>query len=146
MRRLQPAALLSLAAITAIPVPGITAEAPQVSVNPLRQAYFGDLHLHTSYSLDTYLGGAMGVDPDTAYRFARGDVVDYMGQPMQRREPLDFLAVTDHIEGLGVANELDDPRSKLSQSAVGKALRAVVDAMTGADGRVDVEKLPRQTA
>ena len=50
---------------------------PQVTTNPLSQAYCVDLHLHTSYSLDNYLGGAMGVDPDTPYRFARGEVVDY---------------------------------------------------------------------
>jgi hypothetical protein len=136
---IRSGALCGLAAIAACSAPGLAAEAPQVTVNPLRQAYFGDLHLHTSYSLDTYLGGAMGVDPDTAYRFARGEVVDYNGQPMQRREPLDFLAVTDHIEGLGVANELDDPENKLSRSAVGQALRALVEAMTGADGRADVE-------
>ena len=71
-----------------------------------------------------------------------------MGQPLRRREPLDFLAVTDHVEGLGVVNELDDPQSALSRSAVGKALQAVVDAMTGADGRVDVENFlgkPRET-
>jgi len=135
------AASLVLATIAASATRGSAAEAPAVSIHPLHQAYFGDLHLHTSYSLDTYLGGAMGVDPDTAYRFARGEVVDYMGQPLRRREPLDFLAVTDHIEGLGVANELDDPESRISRSAAGKALRAVVDAMTGADGRVDVEQL-----
>jgi hypothetical protein len=57
------------------------AEAPQVTTKLLSQAYYVDLHLHTSYSLDTYLGGATGVDPDTPYRFARGEVVDYMGQP-----------------------------------------------------------------
>ncbi len=141
--------LCSLAVIGACVTPHLAAETPPVSVNPLRQAYFGDLHLHTSYSLDTYLGGAMGVDPDTAYRFARGEVVDFMGQPMRRREPLDFLAVTDHIEGLGVANELDDPESPLSRSAVGQALRALVEAMTGADGRADVENFldkPREYA
>jgi len=135
--------------IGACVTPHLAAETPPVSVNPLREAYYGDLHLHTSYSLDTYLGGAMGVDPDTAYRFARGEVVDFMNQPMRRREPLDFLAVTDHIEGLGVANELDDPESPLSRSAVGQALRALVEAMTGADGRADVENFldkPREYA
>ncbi len=146
---IRNATLCSLAAMAACVTPHLVAETPPVSVNPLRQVYYGDLHLHTSYSLDTYLGGAMGVDPDTAYRFARGEVVDFMGQPMRRREPLDFLAVTDHIEGLGVANALDDPESRLSRSAAGKALRAVVDAMTGADGRADVENFldkPREYA
>src|SRR5258708_25686318 len=73
-------------------------------VNPLREAYYGDLHLHTSYSFDAYLQGATGVDPDEAYRFAKGKVVNYLGQPVQRREPLDFLAVTDHSENIRVFN------------------------------------------
>ena len=93
--------MLTLAFIAVSARQGVAAEVPIVSTHPLRQAYFGDLHLHTSYSLDSYLGGAMRVDPDTAYRFARGEVVDFMGQPLRRREPLDFLAVTDHVEGLG---------------------------------------------
>jgi len=139
--RLSPAVALGVAVIATASMPGVAAEGPQAGTQSLRQAYFGDLHLHTSYSLDAYLGGAMAVDPDAAYRFARGEVVEYMGEPLRRREPLDFLAVTDHVEGLGVANELDDPQSSLSKSPVGKALRAVVDAMTGADGRVDVENL-----
>jgi hypothetical protein len=121
--------------------PSATAASPAVKVDPLRQAYFGDLHLHTSYSLDGYLGGVLHVDPDMAYRFARGDVVTYFGQPLQRRPALDFLAVTDHAENLGVMSELNDPASALSRSAEGKGLRAVVDAMTRPDGRVDVEHL-----
>lgn len=138
---MTPSAAFVLAAISASPTLAVAAEAPAANLHAPRQAYFGDLHLHTSNSLDTYLGGAMGVDPDTAYRFARGEVVDYLGKPLRRREPLDFLAVTDHAEGLGVVNALDDPESALSRSAVGKALQAVVDAMTTSDGRVDIEEL-----
>jgi hypothetical protein len=139
--RTRIAASLALVLIGTSPMQAVAAETPAVSADPLRQVYFGDLHLHTSYSLDAYLGGAMSVDPDTAYRFARGEVVDFMGQPMRRREPLDFLAVTDHVEGLGVVNALDDRDSALSRSSAGKALRAVIDAMTTADGRVDIEEL-----
>src|ERR1700738_2990771 len=78
------------------------------------RAYFGDLHLHTSYSLDAYFMGTTKVDPDEAYRFAKGEVVEYLGQSVRRSEPLDFLAVTDHAEWMGVANTLDDPHSGLS--------------------------------
>lgn len=120
------------------------ADPPASGVDPLRRAFFGDLHLHTSYSLDAYLGGVMRVDPDMAYRFARGDTVNYFGQLLQRRPALDFLAVTDHAENLGVMNELDDSASALSRSAEGKGLRAVIDAMTRPDGRVDVEHLADQ--
>src|SRR5262249_54787541 len=100
-------------------------DTPRVKVNPLRDAYYGDLHLHTSYSLDAYIMGPTKVDPDAAYRFARGEVVDYFGQPVRRREPLDFLAVTDHSEYVGVFSELADPRSAVSQSEVGKKFRSL---------------------
>jgi hypothetical protein len=92
-------------------------------VSPHREAYFGDLHLHTSYSMDAYLMGTTRVDPNEAYRFAKGEVVEYLGQSIRRREPLDFLAVTDHAELLGLLNTLDDPNSALSRSELGKAIR-----------------------
>jgi hypothetical protein len=97
---------------------------PSVPINREREAYYGDLHLHTSYSFDAYQFGT-GVDPAEAYRFAKGEVVPYLGQPVQRREPLDFMAVTDHSECLGIFNELEDPNSIVSQSAVGKAFKAL---------------------
>jgi hypothetical protein len=130
-----------MGAIAASAALAAATELPVVGSNPLREAYYGDIHLHTSYSLDAYLGGASQVDPDMAYRFARGDVVEFLGQPMQRREPLDFLAVTDHAECLGVFNELNDPNSLVSRSEAGKLLSAVVEAMTGPDGRMDIELL-----
>src|ERR1700726_679056 len=88
-----------------------------------RQAYYGDLHLHTSYSFDAYVLFGAKIDPDAAYRFAKGEAVDYLGGPVKRNEPLDFLAVTDHSENIGVFNTLDDPASPLSQSDLGKQLR-----------------------
>lgn len=69
--------------------------------NPERNAYFGELHLHTSYSMDANLFGA-GKDPRTAYRFARGDSVKLpSGHEQQITSPLDFVAVTDHAESFG---------------------------------------------
>lgn len=65
-----------------------------------RQVYFGDLHLHTSFSLDA-AAAKTETTPDDAYRFARGEPVSYLGRTHQRRAPLDFLAVTDHAEFLG---------------------------------------------
>ena len=81
------------------------------------------LHLHTSYSFDAYVLFGAKVDPDGAYRFARGEPVSYLGATVKRSEPLDFLAVTDHSENIGVFNTLDDPNSPLSSSELGKAVR-----------------------
>jgi hypothetical protein len=93
-----------------------------VKRNPLRDAYFGDLHLHTSFSFDAYIMGTR-ITPDQAYRFARGDPVDYMGHRIQRPRPLDFMAVTDHAENLGVAEEIDDPESMFSRTESGQRIR-----------------------
>jgi hypothetical protein len=114
-----------------------------VKINRLREAYYGDLHLHTSYSFDAYLEGTTTVDPDEAYRFAKGEVVNYLGQPVQRREPLDFLAVTDHSENIGVLTELEDPNSPVSQSSVGKAVKTFLASITGPDGRRDWMRLSK---
>ncbi|MBI2383515.1 MAG: DUF3604 domain-containing protein [Gammaproteobacteria bacterium] len=75
-----------------------------------KNAYFGDLHTHTSYSLDAYFFNAAN-DPRAAHRFAKGEVGGLPGlgsdDPYtQQREvrigrPLDFNAVTDHAEFLG---------------------------------------------
>ena len=84
------------------PRPVNTTEPATVTVksNPLRDAYYGETHMHTSYSLDAYLGGTR-LTPSDAYLFAKGESVTVNGQPYQRRRPLDFTAVTDHAEYLG---------------------------------------------
>src|SRR5579862_2837750 len=105
------------------PADGAAIADARVPENPLRNAYFGDLHLHTSYSFDAYVLMGTKADPETAYRFARGEPVEYLGQMVQRGEPLDFLAVTDHAENIGVFNQLEDPNSAVSKSAQGRALK-----------------------
>ncbi len=81
---------------------------PCADHQPLKQALFGDLHVHTTYSMDAYVFGSR-TTPDDAYRFARGDAIsiaplDDKGQQtqtVQMERPLDFAAVTDHAENLG---------------------------------------------
>ncbi|MBK7730838.1 MAG: DUF3604 domain-containing protein [Gammaproteobacteria bacterium] len=69
--------------------------------------YWGDTHLHTSYSPDAFATGTQTLTPDAAYRFARGEeVVSESGLRARLRRPLDFLAVTDHAEYLGVLARL----------------------------------------
>ena len=70
------------------------------------RVYWGDTHLHTSFSMDA---GAFGcrLGPRDAYRFAKGqEVIASSGQPTRLARPLDFLVVADHSDGFGfsVAN------------------------------------------
>jgi hypothetical protein len=68
--------------------------------NPLRNAYFGETHMHTAFSLDAYIGGAR-LTPADAYRFAKGEAATVDGKAHQRKRPLDFVAVSDHAEYIG---------------------------------------------
>lgn len=104
----------------------VTQNAPPaapVRPNPDRDAFFGDLHLHTTNSFDAYMLMGTKTTPEEAYAFARGDTINYLGQPVRRSEPLDFLAVTDHSENIGVFNQLDDPDSAFSLSEIGRLAR-----------------------
>ena len=66
-----------------------------------RFPYFGDLHVHTSWSLDSYVNFNR-VGPRDAYRFAGGEPVVLSGGRVVRIDrPLDFAAVTEHAEYLG---------------------------------------------
>ena len=67
------------------------------------QVYFGDTHLHTSYSFDAFLNNNFSADPETAYRWAKGEPVihPYNRARVQINTPLDFLVVSDHAEMLG---------------------------------------------
>jgi hypothetical protein len=65
------------------------------------RVYWGDTHLHTSFSMDA---GAFGcrLGPRDAYRFAKGqEVTASSGQPVRLARPLDFLVVADHSDGFG---------------------------------------------
>jgi hypothetical protein len=85
--------------ISAPPERASPAKSADVARYPLRQAFFGDLHVHTSWSTDAYMGGNR-VGPNDAYRFARGEMIKLgNGVEAQLQTPLDFVALTDHAEG-----------------------------------------------
>ena len=93
--------------------------------NPERNAYFGELHLHTSWSFDAFAFQNTIVDPDVAYRFAKGEAVRHMnGEMVRRNTPLDFAAVTDHAEYMGVAQLLVDANHPLYQKPVAAKFRS----------------------
>jgi len=65
-----------------------------------RHPLFGDLHVHTSYSLDGYIIFNR-TTPRDAYIFARGGEIDFYRHPRRLDIPLDFVSVTEHAEFLG---------------------------------------------
>jgi hypothetical protein len=72
--------------------------------NALRNAYWGDLHDHTYFSIDSYgLGNRR--TPLDAYQFAMGACTDVLGIPTQIDRPLDFVIVSDHSEYIGDTDE-----------------------------------------
>ena len=86
--------------------------------NPERNAYFGDLHVHTTYSFDAFAFGTT-VGPRDAYRYAMGETIQHpAGFDLKLREPLDFYAVTDHALFLGLAAEAADTSSAFSKLEV----------------------------
>jgi len=120
----------------------------EIASNPDRNAYFGDLHLHTKYSVDAYMFGAR-VSPADAYRFARGEALLHPGgyEIKLAGPPLDFLAVTDHSEYLGIMPAMNDPDSYLSQHPIAQRMfsttdRAEILAAYGAISRSLVSGIP----
>ena len=95
-----------------------------MEANPERDVYFGDLHVHTMLSMDAYYMFGTRLGPVDAYRFARGDEVLFMGEPIRRRRPLDFMAVTDHGVLLGSGLAMEDPDSARATSDIGREFRA----------------------
>jgi hypothetical protein len=90
----------ALLAACFIALPLATVAADPVPTNPLKEAYFGEQHLHTAYSLDAYLGGTR-LTPFDAYKFAQGAEVEVNGIRHKLDRPLDWVAVTDHAEYIG---------------------------------------------
>ena len=83
--------------------------------NAGRNAYFGDLHVHTNYSFDAFAFGTVA-SPYDAYRFAKGDAIEHpAGFDVQLRAPLDFYAVTDHAMFLGAVKAAANTATEFSR-------------------------------
>jgi len=84
------------------------------------RVFFGDTHLHTSYSMDAGAFGAR-LGPEDAYRFARGEeVVSSTGQRTRLARPLDFLVVADHSDNMGFFPDLFAGAPHVVADATGK--------------------------
>ncbi|HKQ48921.1 MAG TPA: DUF3604 domain-containing protein [Phycisphaerae bacterium] len=106
MKKLITAITLSLAAVA----PSIAAP------NPERDAYFGEQHIHTSWSVDAWLFGNHLTGPNEAYKYAQGQTLKHpQGYDIRIDTPLDWMGVTDHSEYVGVTKQANTPGSAVSK-------------------------------
>ena len=137
-QQLQSALILSLVA------PALAAE---TASEP--NLYWGDTHVHTAYSFDAFLNNNHSATPDVAYRFARGEPVihPYHRARMQIRAPLDFIAIADHAEYLGVAREVYYNGVQLEDAGIfdgikgwftERYIRRLIDGDGGFDAFIDL--------
>ncbi|MEP1352919.1 MAG: DUF3604 domain-containing protein [Tateyamaria sp.] len=110
-----------LASTSALAFEGVVSEAtvaegtdysPFVDRSYPDRVLFGDLHFHTEISFDAGLVGT-SLNIHDAFRVARGErIISNTGQSVQLIRPLDFLAITEHAEMLGLATAVRaaDPR------------------------------------
>jgi hypothetical protein len=100
--------------------------------------YFGDTHLHTSYSMDA---GAFGcrLGPRDAYRFARGEEVTASGgQRVKLSRPLDFLVVSDHSDGFGFFPMILAGDPKIMADPQGRNWSEMIHSGKGAEAAIDI--------
>lgn len=104
---------------------------PNLDQNHPNRVFWGDTHLHTTYSTDAGMVGNR-ITPDEAYRFARGEeIVSSTNHRARLARPLDFLVVSDHAENLGLAPMIATSDPLLLKTEVGKLWHDMVKAGKG---------------
>jgi hypothetical protein len=118
--------------------PAKPAYSPYVDRNFPTRPYFGDTHLHTSYSMDAGAFGAR-LGPREAYRFARGEqVTSSTGLPVKLSRPLDFLVVADHSDGMGFFPQLLAGDPKIMADPQGRKWSEMIHSGQGAQAAMDI--------
>ena len=104
------------------PIEVTDSSARTADFNPQRNAYFGDLHVHSMYSYDAFIFGGIA-SPSDAYEFAKGGSIRHpAGFEMQLDVPMDFYGVSDHAYYLGIIREMALGDSALSDHPVAEGI------------------------
>jgi hypothetical protein len=118
--------------------PAKPAYSPYADRNFPTRPFFGDTHLHTSYSMDAGAFGAR-LGPRDAYRFARGEqVTSSSGQPVKLSRPLDFLVVADHSDGMGFFPLILGGDPTIMADPQGRKWNEMIRTGKGAEAALDI--------
>ena len=94
---------------------------PYINQSFPQQVYWGDTHLHTTYSPDAGMIGNFNLGPADAYRFARGEQIEANnGMQVKLVRPLDFLVISDHGEYQGLMPSLRGGDPEILKNEVGR--------------------------
>lgn len=132
---------------TPSPVVGCGQYSPYVGESFPNRVYWGVAHVHTGYSFDAGMFG-ITLTPDDLFRVARGgEVVMDNGVRFKQDRPLDWVAITDHAEYMGISDQIRAGSPELIANPQGKrwyemsktspeegvkaAIEAVVSMQTG---------------
>lgn len=100
--------------------------------------FFGDTHLHTSFSFDAGAFGAR-LGPTDAYRLAKGEqVTASSGQPLRLSRPLDFLVVADHSDNMGFFPDLLAGKPNIVADPQGRRWFEMITGGQGADAALEI--------
>ncbi len=110
---------------------------PFVGQDYPQNVYFGDTHLHSSWSTDAGMAGAT-LGPEIAYRFSRGEeVISHLGYPVKLRRPLDLIVLADHAENFGLAEFIRRDSPVVQQTEKGREWYEMVKSGNGYDAFID---------
>jgi len=123
------------------------------------EVFWGDTHVHSSFSMDANTMGNTRLTPAAAYRFARGEAVRaHNGMTVRLDAPLDFLVVSDHAEYMGLLPGLRAEDPMLMADPVGKrfaeeiqgdaaqqyeVIGALIDSLMKSEPLIDNEEFKR---
>jgi Protein of unknown function (DUF3604) len=100
--------------------------------------FFGDTHLHTSFSMDAGAFGAR-LGPKEAYRFAKGEeIMASSGQRVKLSRPLDFLVVADHSDNMGFFPQLFAGAPNLLADPTGRRWYDMIQSGKGAEAAIEI--------
>jgi hypothetical protein len=104
---------------------------PYATGSAATRVFWGDTHLHTSYSMDAgAFGNRLGLDE--AYRFARGEEIDSTTAGRVRlARPLDFLVIADHSDNMGFFPDLFAANPAIMEDPKGKEWYDMIQAGEG---------------